>query len=136
MLRTRITQNVFFFFDFRYRGPGSPKLVPRIAQSTNSAFGAPVSLLEVACLQFSVTLRTCQFSVLISRPIDYDHDGKLNLEEFRNGAYDIYKNYVEFESGGANVPSPEEMFETLDVKKDKYVNLSSFRPHFDRGDLT
>lgn len=110
--------------------------MPRIAQSTNSAFGAPVSLLEVACLQFSVTLRTYQFSVLISRPIDYDHDGKLNLEEFRNGAYDIYKNYVEFESGGANVPSPEEMFETLDVKKDKYVNLSSFRPHFDRGDLT
>ncbi|XP_058206218.1 uncharacterized protein LOC131319828 [Rhododendron vialii] len=64
------------------------------------------------------------------KPIDYDHDDKLNLEEFRNGAYDIYKNYVEFESGGANVPSPEEMFEALDVKKDKLLGVEELKPIF------
>lgn len=51
--------------------------------------------------------------------MDYDGDGKLNFEEFLEHAYDIYKNYVEFETAGADVPTAEEKFAQLDVNKDK-----------------
>lgn len=54
------------------------------------------------------------------RRMDYDNNGKLNFVEFSKNAYDIFKNYIEFETGGANVPTAEEKFAELDVNKDKY----------------
>lgn len=63
------------------------------------------------------------------RRMDYDNNGKLNFVEFSNNAYDIFKNYIEFETGGANVPTAEEKFAELDVNKDKYytcIKLVSF----------
>lgn len=54
--------------------------------------------------------------------MDYDGDGKLNFEEFLTHAYDIYKNYADFESRGADVPTAEEKFAELDVNKDKYAS--------------
>ena len=56
-----------------------------------------------------------------SRPIDQDNDEKLNFEEFKNGAYDTYKNYVELEHGEETVPNPEDMFAELDLNNDKYT---------------
>ncbi|KAL7003637.1 hypothetical protein U1Q18_004787 [Sarracenia purpurea var. burkii] len=61
-------------------------------------------------------------------PIDYDDDEKLDFAEFKDGAYEIYRNYVEFETGGANVPSPEEVFKKLDVNKDKLLGVEELKP--------
>ncbi|THG06682.1 hypothetical protein TEA_023399 [Camellia sinensis var. sinensis] len=63
-------------------------------------------------------------------PIDYDHDEKLSFLEFKNGIYDIYKNYVEFENGGANVPYPEDVFVELDVNEDKLLRVEELKPIF------
>lgn len=65
------------------------------------------------------------FALLSAHPLwcrrmDYDNDGKLNYVEFHERAYDIYKNYLDFESSGANVPKPEEKFAELDLNKDRY----------------
>ncbi|XP_057485547.1 uncharacterized protein LOC130771871 [Actinidia eriantha] len=62
------------------------------------------------------------------KPIDYDHDEKLDFIEFKNGGYDSYKNYVEFETGGANIPSPEDVFEKLDVNKNKLLEVDELTP--------
>ncbi|KAI8030359.1 Calumenin [Camellia lanceoleosa] len=64
------------------------------------------------------------------KPIDYDHDEKLSFLEFKNGIYDIYKNYVEFENGGANVPYPEAVFVELDVNEDKLLRVEELKPLF------
>ncbi|CAL5364583.1 unnamed protein product [Camellia sinensis] len=64
------------------------------------------------------------------KPIDYDHDEKLSFLEFKNGIYDIYKNYVEFENGGANVPYPEDVFVELDVNEDKLLRVEELKPIF------
>lgn len=55
--------------------------------------------------------------------MDNDNDGKLNYVEFHERAYDIYKNYLEFESSGTNVPKPEEKFAELDLNKDRYYSF-------------
>lgn len=51
--------------------------------------------------------------------MDQNSDGKLNFVEFSDSAYDVYKNYVEYETSGADAPSAEEKFADLDVDKDK-----------------
>jgi hypothetical protein len=53
--------------------------------------------------------------------MDHDGGGKLDFAEFLEHAYGIYKNYVEFETAGVDVPTAEEKFAELDVNKDKYV---------------
>lgn len=55
--------------------------------------------------------------------MDQDGDGKLNFAEFLEKTYDILKNYVEFETAGAHVPTAEEKFAMLDVNNDKYACL-------------
>ncbi|KAK9914532.1 hypothetical protein M0R45_038306 [Rubus argutus] len=60
--------------------------------------------------------------------VDYDNDGKLNFVEFSKNAYDVFKNYIEFETGGANVPTAEEKFAELDVNKDKLLEAEELRP--------
>uniref|UniRef100_A0A5B7C332 Putative calumenin-B-like n=1 Tax=Davidia involucrata TaxID=16924 RepID=A0A5B7C332_DAVIN len=62
------------------------------------------------------------------KPMDIDNNEKLDYLEFRDGAYDTYKNYVEFENGGANVPNPEEVFGKLDVNKDKLLRVEELKP--------
>ncbi|GFY84054.1 calcium-binding EF hand family protein [Actinidia rufa] len=61
-------------------------------------------------------------------PIDYDHDEKLDFIEFKNGGYDNYKNYIEFETEGANIPSPEDVFEKLDANKNKLLEVDELTP--------
>ena len=56
--------------------------------------------------------------------MDYDQDGKLNFMEFSDHAYEIYKNYLEYETGGVQVPSAEEKFAELDLNKDKYTYIN------------
>lgn len=54
--------------------------------------------------------------------MDYDKDGKLSFVEFCDHTYDIYKNYVEYETAGRRVPKPEEKFSELDLDKDRYTH--------------
>ncbi|XVE64432.1 hypothetical protein DITRI_Ditri07aG0100300 [Diplodiscus trichospermus] len=60
--------------------------------------------------------------------MDDDHDGKLNLEEFHEYAYNIYKSYVEFENPAALAPTAEDKFAELDINKDKYQVMEELRP--------
>ncbi|KAA8533585.1 hypothetical protein F0562_030981 [Nyssa sinensis] len=60
--------------------------------------------------------------------MDIDHNDKLDYLEFRDGAYDTFKTYVEFENGGANVPTPEEVFGRLDLDKDKLLRVEELKP--------
>ncbi|KAF5204145.1 Calumenin-b [Thalictrum thalictroides] len=60
--------------------------------------------------------------------MDHDKDGKLNFKEFRTQAYEIYKSTAEFESGGDDLPSPEEKFDELDVNKDRLLTEEELRP--------
>ncbi|XP_052186113.1 uncharacterized protein LOC127797327 isoform X2 [Diospyros lotus] len=62
------------------------------------------------------------------KPIDQDNDEKLNFEEFKNGAYDTYKNYVELEHGEETVPNPEDMFAKLDLNNDKFLKIEELKP--------
>ncbi|XP_077240221.1 calcium-binding EF hand family protein [Tasmannia lanceolata] len=77
------------------------------------------------------------------RDMDHDQDGKLSFSEFRDRAYDIYKNYVEFEKGDDDqlnhIPSPEEKFAELDTNKDKYLTENELEPiihHLYPGELS
>ncbi|KAL5538996.1 hypothetical protein UlMin_045489 [Ulmus minor] len=60
--------------------------------------------------------------------MDNDNDGKLNFVEFRDHAYDIYKNYVDYETAGVHVPSSEDKFAELDLNKDKLLTVEELRP--------
>ncbi|KAI6672469.1 hypothetical protein NL676_000375 [Syzygium grande] len=60
--------------------------------------------------------------------MDYDGDGKLNLDEFTDHIYDIYKNYVEFEAHGGHVPTPEQKFSDLDVNDNKLLEVEEMIP--------
>jgi hypothetical protein len=62
----------------------------------------------------------------VYRRMDCDGDGKLDFAEFLAHAYGIYKNYVEFETAGAAVPTAEEKFAELDVNKDRYIYIYNF----------
>ncbi|XP_050386929.1 uncharacterized protein LOC126803210 [Argentina anserina] len=71
--------------------------------------------------------------------MDHDHDGKLNFVEFLDNAYDVFKNYVEFETGRSGVPIAEEKFAELDVNKDKFLEAEELRPilhYLSPGELT
>ncbi|KAF9616427.1 hypothetical protein IFM89_029681 [Coptis chinensis] len=71
--------------------------------------------------------------------MDHDQDGKLNFNEFRAQAYDNYKNTLEFESGGDDVPSAEEKFDELDLNKDRLLTEEELRPiihYLHPGELT
>lgn len=59
--------------------------------------------------------------------MDHDKDGKLSFVEFSDNAYNVFKNYVEFET--SDVPIAEEKFAELDVNKNKYytdIKLACF----------
>ncbi|XP_059427722.1 uncharacterized protein LOC132192343 [Corylus avellana] len=60
--------------------------------------------------------------------MDYDGDGKLDFAEFHEHSYGIYKNYVEFETAGAAVPTAEEKFAELDVNKDRFLGVEELKP--------
>ncbi|OVA14734.1 EF-hand domain [Macleaya cordata] len=71
--------------------------------------------------------------------MDNDKDGKLNFIEFHDRAYDIYKNYIEFENDGDDLPSAEEKFAELDMNMDKYLTVEELRPlthHLNPGELS
>ncbi|KAL2556264.1 Calcium-binding EF hand family protein [Forsythia ovata] len=73
------------------------------------------------------------------RQMDYDNDQKLNLEEFEEGAYDSYKTYIEFETGWEEYHSPEELFNKLDIDKDKFLRVEELKPmiqYLNPGELT
>ncbi|PON81240.1 Parvalbumin [Trema orientale] len=71
---------------------------------------------------------TLSFDELRKR-MDYDKDGKLNFMEFSDHAYEIYKNYIEYETAGVQVvSSAEEKFAELDVNKDKFLALEELIP--------
>ncbi|XP_010091199.2 reticulocalbin-2, partial [Morus notabilis] len=60
--------------------------------------------------------------------MDYDKDGKLSFVEFCDHTYDIYKNYVEYETAGRRVPKPEEKFSELDLDKDRFLTVEELIP--------
>ncbi|CAM8979666.1 unnamed protein product [Rhodiola kirilowii] len=60
--------------------------------------------------------------------MDYDEDGRLTYSEFVERAYDTYRNYIDFESACANVPSPETIFGQLDVNKDGFLSVKELMP--------
>ncbi|XP_010038464.2 calumenin-A [Eucalyptus grandis] len=62
------------------------------------------------------------------KQMDYDGDGKLNLDEFKDHIYDIYKNYVEFDAHGGHVPTPEQKFTNLDVNNNKLLEVEEMIP--------
>ncbi|PHT78680.1 hypothetical protein BC332_15500 [Capsicum chinense] len=55
----------------------------------------------------------------IQRQMDVNNDHKLNRLEFSNGAYNIYKTYLEYETQGGNIPTPFEAFAKLDFDGDE-----------------
>lgn len=63
------------------------------------------------------------------RRMDQDNDGKLNFMEFSHNAYDSFKSYIEFETGGAKAPTAEEKFAELDLNKDKYEHMPWLDPN-------
>ncbi|OIT02024.1 PREDICTED: calumenin-A [Nicotiana attenuata] len=62
------------------------------------------------------------------RQMDVNRDHKLNRLEFSNGAYNIYKTYLEYESRGTNIPTPLEAFAKLDVDGDKFLREEELKP--------
>ncbi|KAK8496343.1 hypothetical protein V6N12_009511 [Hibiscus sabdariffa] len=60
--------------------------------------------------------------------IDDDDDGKMNLDEFKRHAYEIYKSYADFENSPALTPTAEEKFAELDINKDEKVCIEELRP--------
>ncbi|XP_030500254.2 uncharacterized protein LOC115715727 [Cannabis sativa] len=60
--------------------------------------------------------------------MDSDKDGKLNFMEFCEHAYEIYKNYVEYETSWLQVSSAEEKFAELDINKDKFLGVEELIP--------
>uniref|UniRef100_A0A7N0TF75 EF-hand domain-containing protein n=1 Tax=Kalanchoe fedtschenkoi TaxID=63787 RepID=A0A7N0TF75_KALFE len=60
--------------------------------------------------------------------MDYDEDGRLSYSEFLERAYDTYRNYIDFESAGAYIPSPETIFSQLDVNKDGFLCVEELMP--------
>ncbi|CAN4099462.1 unnamed protein product [Withania somnifera] len=62
------------------------------------------------------------------RQMDVNMDHKLNRLEFNNGAYNIYKTYLEYESRGANIPTPFEAFAKLDVDGDEFLRVEELKP--------
>ncbi|KAL6123063.1 hypothetical protein ACLB2K_075586 [Fragaria x ananassa] len=65
------------------------------------------------------------FSELKER-MDHDKDGKLSFVEFSDNAYNVFKNYVEFET--SDVPIAKEKFAELDVNKNKFLEAEELRP--------
>lgn len=65
-------------------------------------------------------------SGLIDRQMDHDNDHKLNQIEFKSGAYNSYKRYVEFEGHLKKVPPADDVFARLDLNHDKFVPLTLF----------
>lgn len=55
----------------------------------------------------------------VDRQMDVNNDHKLNRLEFSNGAYNIYKTYLEYETQGGNIPTPFEAFAKLDFDGDE-----------------
>ncbi|XP_062120069.1 uncharacterized protein LOC133834466 [Humulus lupulus] len=62
--------------------------------------------------------------------MDSNKDGKLNFVEFCDYAYEIYKNYMEYETSWLQVSSAEEKFAELDVNKDKLLAVEELIPIF------
>ncbi|XP_060177949.1 uncharacterized protein LOC132607869 [Lycium barbarum] len=62
------------------------------------------------------------------RQMDVNKDKKLNRLEFSNGAYNIYKTYLEYESRGTNIPTPFEAFAKLDCDGDEFLRVEELKP--------
>ncbi|TYK11288.1 reticulocalbin-2 [Cucumis melo var. makuwa] len=62
--------------------------------------------------------------------MDHDRDGKLNFDEFLHHTYNIYKNYIEFETQGDDIPTAEEKFDELDLDEDEVLSVEEIRPLF------
>lgn len=53
---------------------------------------------------------------------DYEHDGKINFNQFEDNVYVTYESYVDFETNGeGDIPTAKDKFAELDVNKDQYV---------------
>ncbi|KAK4366025.1 hypothetical protein RND71_013905 [Anisodus tanguticus] len=57
-------------------------------------------------------------AISFNEQMDVNKDHRLNRLEFSNGAYNIYKTYLEYESLGTNIPTPFEAFTKLDYNGD------------------
>lgn len=73
----------------------------------------------------NLQLAYCLHITILCRHMDLDGDGKLNFIEFYEQAYDVFKNYVGFETAGADLPTAEGKFAELDVNKDRYAFLET-----------
>lgn len=62
--------------------------------------------------------------------MDNDDDGKLSFVEFLDRTYNIYKSYIEFETGVADIPTAEDKFAELDLNKDKFLEVEELKPIF------
>ncbi|KAM3308957.1 calumenin-A [Capsicum chacoense] len=62
------------------------------------------------------------------RQMDVNNDHKLNRLEFSNGAYNIYKTYLEYETQGSNIPTPFEAFAKLDFDGDEFLGVEELKP--------
>lgn len=66
------------------------------------------------------------------RERDQDKDGKLNFAEFDHGAYELVKQYDEYDTSSTNitghVPSSEERFNELDKNKDGFLTEDELGP--------
>ncbi|KAJ8558107.1 hypothetical protein K7X08_004873 [Anisodus acutangulus] len=60
--------------------------------------------------------------------MDVNKDHRLNRLEFSNGAYNIYKTYLEYESLGTNIPTPFEAFANLDYDGDGFLRVEELKP--------
>ncbi|GMI95285.1 hypothetical protein like AT4G27790 [Hibiscus trionum] len=60
--------------------------------------------------------------------MDDDDDGKLNLDEFKKHAYEIYKSYADFENSAALTPTAQEKFADLDIDKDEKLCVEELKP--------
>ncbi|KAI3410549.1 uncharacterized protein J3R85_018752 [Psidium guajava] len=60
--------------------------------------------------------------------MDSNGDGKLDLDEFTDYVYDIYKNHIEFEFRGGHVPTPEQKFTDLDLNGNKLLEVEEMIP--------
>ncbi|KAL2921784.1 Calcium-dependent protein kinase 16 [Bienertia sinuspersici] len=60
--------------------------------------------------------------------LDWNNDGKLNFQEFRDNAYDTFKTYYQFNSANGYVPSPKLQFFVLDLNKDRLLTIQDLKP--------